>query len=438
MDLVAQLQRAIAPEVEEFRRLLQREFEGVGQRLQGWLASFHARMPYDGWRAEITELFATFEREQLMVDNASRAAFVEWLVKSAAAMESAAHSANANGIERITLAALPEDEQQMPPPTPAEQPSPKRADVPTQRPRGVDQYGSAEWFTKLVQIRESYILRAGTRAKVPQEVVQKHYDRRVKENSKSMYDVAWARVSQLLALGLAKDQDEGIWIAAHEVYERFYPRGDDFRPSDPETNKDILYYDYKARQFLDNKSFLERLAEDVLTPAGVNPEDANVDVIFGELGGIIFGKPGRSRSTPRPLPRPGKPKGKAGGEGNKARRPAPKAKPADLTRPQHGKPLHHYTGLAIAATWAADPKTVPGSVRYNQDLVDTHGNRVPGLRPDVQRLRRTFDGRLVVDVAEIISKSQKWEQLAAKKGKYQALLGDELGGYIIEDPERQP
>jgi hypothetical protein len=75
--------------------------------------------------------------------------------------------------------------------------------------------------------------------------------------------------------------------------------------------------------------------------------------------------------------------------------------------------------------WEADAATV--AVRFNQELVDIHGNRISALRPDVQRIRKTADGRLVVDVMEIKSPRQSDAQMDAKKATYRKILKGQAG-----------
>jgi hypothetical protein len=66
-------------------------------------------------------------------------------------------------------------------------------------------------------------------------------------------------------------------------------------------------------------------------------------------------------------------------------------------------------------------------VRFHQQLVDANGKAHSEFKPDVQRVRRTADGRLVVDVYEVQSEAQDDLFMNAKKQRYKDLLGDHAG-----------
>jgi len=101
------------------------------------------------------------------------------------------------------------------------------------------------------------------------------------------------------------------------------------------------------------------------------------------------------------------------------------ADPNRGNRPQHGTQGHDRTSRDTVYDWANDPATV--ETRFNQDLVDANGNRVPGVRPDAQRIRKLPDGRRVVDVVEVQSPSQTAKFMDDKIQKIKDLLGPDAG-----------
>lgn len=115
-------------------------------------------------------------------------------------------------------------------------------------------------------------------------------------------------------------------------------------------------------------------------------------------------------------------------------RPAPDPLPIDLGRAQHGKPPHDATGYNQARNWGNDPNTLPGTARYNQNLVNAEGDAVAGFVPDAQRIRVTSDGRRVVDVLEVQSPSQSDAFMDAKADAIRRALGDHAGDVRWEPP----
>ena len=313
-------------------------------------------------------------------------------------------------------------------------------------------YGTRDWFVYLVRTRENYQFREGFRVGMPEKTIRENYDKVVRQNSVGMFDAAWKLANELLDTKKVEDKDTAIRIAAIATYRKFYPpdqRGD-VRPG-PETAAEIAYWDQKARQILAGQGPLSRLFEGLLLPTSVNPDAWSLENLIAVAGGVAgtAGKGGGSISGPRigkPGPRGGSlpnktPGGKIGGAkkprpgGKPQPGPAPPKKPIEKSREKHGNVTHDATAYNIGKAWEADEATI--EVRFNQDLVDTHGNRIPGLRPDVQRIRKAEDGRLVVDVMEIRSPDQTRAQMNAKKEKYRALLEGQAGVIDWKDPDER-
>jgi hypothetical protein len=106
---------------------------------------------------------------------------------------------------------------------------------------------------------------------------------------------------------------------------------------------------------------------------------------------------------------------------------APERKPIDENRRKHGSVIHDATAYNLGRKWENDPASVADSVRFHQQLVDANGKAHSEFKPDVQRVRRTADGRLVVDVYEVQSEAQDDLFMNAKKQRYKDLLGDQAG-----------
>ncbi len=144
-----------------------------------------------------------------------------------------------------------------------------------------DDYGSKEWFAKLVEVAESPHRRerSSTIGLTPE--ASEELDRREKDIAAKMYEQAWELAGELLRSGAAPDEKTAIMMAAKALYAKWYnappsPQGE-ARSTNPATLDQQKYAHYRAQQMLWDQSPWYNFAENILLPASVNPNPANLD-----------------------------------------------------------------------------------------------------------------------------------------------------------------
>ncbi|HEX4145042.1 MAG TPA: hypothetical protein VHY91_16165 [Pirellulales bacterium] len=201
----------------------------------------------------------------------------------------------------------------------------------------------------------------------------------------------------------------------------------------------------KVRKALDKiKTRLERLFErkkpdpkkvenelreitDELRDIGDKSIDAETKKIANEIADQMEAEAKQAAKDVEKLGGPAADHGPPAGKTKRTSDKAPERKLIDKSRRKHGSVIHDATAYNLTQKWKNDPATIADSVRFNQQLVDTNGKAYSEFLPDVQRVRRTADGRLLVDVYEVQSKTQNAAFMNAKKQRYKDVLGDQAG-----------